>query len=116
MHCPRDCPKPGGTAKCASHRIRRWTCCDSVKADAVGCCRKYHTPKPTDAVYDKLVNAIVERDRQESIELDAKLKIAREAKWEQQMMGLKRGQVQKIEDDMHELKAKAEAYKDIKWA
>lgn len=116
MHCPRDCPKPGMTAKCASHRIRRWTCCDSVKADAVGCCRKYHTPKPTDAVYDKLVNAIIERDRQESVELDAKLKIAREANWEQQMMGLKRGQVQKIEDDMHEIKAKAEAYKDIKWA
>ena len=26
-------------------------------------------PKPTDAVYDKLVNAIIERDRQESVEL-----------------------------------------------
>ena len=86
-----------------------------MKADAVGCCRKYHTPKPKDAVYEKLVNAIIERDRQESIELDAKLKIAREAKWEQQMMGLKRGQVQKIEEDMHKLKAKSEAYKDIKW-
>lgn len=115
MHCPRDCPKPGMTPKCASHRIRRWTCCDSTKVDAVGCCRKSHTPKPTDAVYDKLVNRIIERDRQESIELDAKLKVAREAKWEEQMMNYKRGTVQNIEDGIQAQRAKAQAYFDIKW-
>ena len=81
----------------------------------MGCCRKSHTPKPTDAVYDKLVNRIIERDRQESIELDAKLKVAREAKWEEQMMNYKRGTVQNIEDGIQAQRAKAQAYFDIKW-
>ena len=62
------------------------------------------------------MNRIIERDRQESIELDAKLKVAREAKWEEQMMNYKRGTVQAIEDGLQAQKAKAEAYFDIKWS
>jgi hypothetical protein len=66
-------------------------------------------------VYDKLVNAIIERDRQESVELDAKLKIARDAKWEQQMMELKRGQVQNIEEGIEKDRSRSKAFDDIKW-
>jgi hypothetical protein len=115
LQCPRDCPNPGLTAKCSSHRIRRWTCCDSTRPDAVGCSRKYHTPKAQDQVFRRLLNGIIERDRKESLELDKKLEIARNEKWEEKMMEAKRGQVLALEEKMGEAKAKVKAYDNIKW-
>jgi hypothetical protein len=115
MHCPRDCPAPGLTAKCASHRIKRWTCCDSVKAEAAGCSRKNHTPRPVDVVYDKMMSKIIKRDQEMSDDLDVKLAIARKGQWGQQEMKLKRGQVLELEGGIQKQRDQADRYKDIKF-
>ena len=115
MHCPRDCPAPGLTGKCASHRVKRWTCCDSVKGEAVGCCRKNHTPRPVDTVYDAMMSKIIKRDRDESTALDEKLSIARKENWGLQEMKLKRGQVLTLEDGIQKERDQADRFYDIKY-
>ena len=115
MQCPRDCPNPGLTAKCASHRIKRWTCCDSVKPEAVGCSRKNHTPKAVDSLYDKMMNKIIERDREESVQLDKKLAVARKENWGLQEMMMKRGQLAEIEDGIKVQRDQAARFDSIKF-
>ena len=115
MHCPRDCPSPGLTPKCASHRIKRWTCCDSVKSEAAGCCRKNHTPRPVDTVYESMMSKLIKRDKDEGEALDAKLVIARKDNWGLQEMKLKRGQVLHLEDGIQKERDQADRYYDIKY-
>jgi len=115
MHCPRDCPSPGLTAKCSSHRIKRWTCCDSVKAEAVGCSRKYHQPRAVDFVYDKMMSKIIARDLSESVELDKKLTVARKENWGLQEMQMKRGQLQVLEDAIQVDRDQAARFDSIKF-
>jgi len=113
LDCPRSCQNPGMTPMCQAHRIRRWRCCDSIKPDAVGCSRKYHIPKASDATYDKIMAKVYERDQELIETLDSKLVIARKENWGQQEMKDKRGQVQKIEDKIQAGRDKAKRYPSL---
>ena len=115
MHCPRDCPNPGLTPKCSSHRIKRWTCCDSVLAQAVGCCRQNHRPRPVDFVYDDMMKKLIHRDKEMSDKLDKSLVISRKANWPLQESILKRGQLQILEDNIQKERDQSNRFYDIKF-
>ena len=51
LYCPKNCPNPGLTPMCVSHRMRRWRCCDNTKERAIGCSRRYHIPPDADPIY-----------------------------------------------------------------
>jgi hypothetical protein len=86
-----------------------------VKAEAVGCSRKYHQPRAVDFVYDKMMNKIIERDETESRELDKKLVVARKENWGLQEMKMKRGQLQVLEEGIQVNRDQAARYDDIKF-
>lgn len=115
MDCPNSCPAPGFTPLCQSHRIRRWRCCDSIKVDSAGCCRRNHSPAADDAIYSKMISAIRQRDTSESAALDAKLDNARKMNWPLQMMELKRGQVGELEDRIAAKRSLADKYFNLKF-
>jgi len=115
MDCPNSCPAPGFTPLCQSHRIRRWRCCDSIKVDSAGCCRRNHSPASEDAIYSKMISAILQRDVDESAALDAKLEDARKMNWPLQMMELKRGQVGELEDRIAAKRTLADKYFSLKF-
>ena len=116
MDCPRTCPSPGFTALCQSHRIRRWRCCDSIKADSAGCARRNHVPAETDAIYEKLLGRVRQRDMDESLLLDGKLDQARKHNWPLQMMVEKRGQVAKLEEGVKVKRDRANEFFNLKFA
>lgn len=116
MDCPRSCPSPGFTSLCQSHRIRRWKCCDSIKADSAGCARRNHVAAETDAIYEKMMSRVRQRDLDESLSLDNKLDAIRKHNWPLQMMVEKRGQVGKIEDSIKAKRDKADLFSSLKFA
>lgn len=115
MECPASCPNPGLTVLCASHRLRRWTCCDATKHDAPGCSRRYHCPLASDPVYDKVMQKVNERDAETLKDLDARVDEARAQNWPLQRTLAKRTRVFQIEDKITHDRATAERYHDIKF-
>ena len=103
------------TSLCQSHRIRRWNCCDSIKADSAGCARRNHIPAASDALYDKMLTAIRQRDLDESESLDNKLTQARRHNWPLKMMEVKRGQVGTIEEAVQVKRDKANLFFSLKY-
>ena len=86
-----------------------------MKPEAVGCSRKNHTPKAVDSLYDKMMNKIIERDREESVQLDKKLAVARKENWGLQEMMMKRGQLAEIEDGIKVQRDQAARFDSIKF-
>lgn len=115
MDCPADCPAPNLTAMCQSHRIRRWKCCSSIKADSVGCSRKFHIPFPNDPVYETIITKINQRDAQDRFKLDEMLNDVEE-NWPLKLMETKRGHVSQIEEVRNNKREQANAYFTIKFA
>jgi hypothetical protein len=62
-----------------------------------------------------MMNKLIERDREISVELDKKLVVARTDNWNLQMMQVKRGQVQHLEEGIQVERDQAERFKDIKF-
>lgn len=115
MDCPSTCPAPGMTALCQSHRIRRWKCCDSIKADSLGCARRNHIAAPVDALYEKVMSSVRQRDQDVINGLDDKLDAARIQNWPLQMMKVKRGQVSTIEESISNTREKGNRFYNLKY-
>jgi len=115
MECPSTCSSPGLTAMCSAHRKLRWTCCDSTNNSAIGCCRRYHQPPPSDPVYDKIMDKIIDRDADAVSKLDTELVEARKNDWHAQLNHAKRTQIFKIEDVLHKERETAGRYANLKF-
>ena len=98
LFCPRSCPSPGLSAMCSAHRIRRWKCCDSTKADAIGCCRRYHVPVDSDPVYEKILEKVSKREIANANQVDELLQVSRRANWVSQLQSVRFNQLTKAED------------------
>ena len=115
LACPGNCPNPGLTTLCASHRMRRWTCCNSVRQEGLGCSRRCHQPPDSDPVYDKIMTSINERDRDFIIKLDEKVKEAREQDFPAQLNMAKKTKIFEMEDKITEGRNTAERYRTLKF-
>jgi len=77
--------------------------------------RKNHVPPEVDAIYERMMNNLNERDADFLNTLDEKLEVARKEDWPKQAFDLKRGQVEKIEEKIGADRAKADKFFTMKW-
>jgi hypothetical protein len=101
--CPSSCP--GVTPACMTHRVRRWTCCDSREGGvggSGGCARRSHVPS-TDQM-DARVREVEARQKSKLDELDEKLKSISEIKGSLEREGrmAAKAQWRKMEDELAE--------------
>jgi hypothetical protein len=116
MYCPKSCPNPGYTPLCASHRIRRWRCCDATRGDASGCSRMYHLPPDSDPIYDTVMEKVEARDVEWMGNLDEKLEIARAEGYPELLQKTLARQVMGTEDEVGKVRRVADRYHQLKWA
>lgn len=116
VFCPKMCPNPGFTPVCASHRIRRWRCCDATREGASGCSRMYHMPPDSDPIYDKVMAKVEVRDEEWIGDLDERLEIARAEKYPDILQKTLATQVIRTEEEVGKVRRVAERYHQLKWA
>ena len=115
LFCPKSCPNPGLTPMCLSHRMRRWRCCDATREGAQGCSRRYHQPPDADPIYDKVMQKIEERDRDDLADVNERLDVARMEKYPDQLRETVRKQVERAEGEVGRERLVAERYNQLKW-
>ena len=115
LFCPKSCANPGLTPMCVSHRMRRWRCCDATREGAHGCSRRYHQPPDADPIYDKVMQKVEERDRDDLADLDERLDIARMENYPDQLREVVRKQVVHTEGAVGRERLVAERYHQLKW-
>ena len=113
--CPKYCKNPGLTLKCAAHKRKRWTCCDSSNERIQGCSRRYHVPKDVDPIYESLMQRLDKRDEELLEGLDVRLEQAIAGDWIMKEKKVKWEQLGFLEDQIATDREKAAAYDKLKF-
>jgi hypothetical protein len=95
--------------------MRRWRCCDATREGAHGCSRRYHQPPDADPIYDKVMQKVEERDRDDLADLDERLDIARTENYPDQLREVVLKQVVHTEGAVGRERLVAERYHQLKW-
>ncbi|CAM9204617.1 unnamed protein product, partial [Discosporangium mesarthrocarpum] len=116
--CPRSCP--GMTEKCMSHRVMRWTCCDSKEPGSwgsSGCKRRYHMP-PADGhpEFVEIVKKGAIEDKMAIADLDKELQELHSKDMRSTALMLKQKQLSTIAAEIQKERSIVARYKDLKFA